>query len=82
MDIPIGDRAAFNTPRFCSVDDCENKHAAIGFCMFHWHRNNDGRPLEPAKYALRAKPVGSKRTADDGYVYVRPDFEPGQSDPR
>lgn len=35
--------------RKCSVDGCGQKHAAKGFCIFHYQRNSKGVPLDRVK---------------------------------
>lgn len=33
------EKTGYNYPRKCSVDGCDNKHDARGYCKIHWRRH-------------------------------------------
>lgn len=50
----------------CSVDDCDRKVIARGWCKTHWQRWRDGRQIDAP---LRRSP-GTGHLSATGYVYM------------
>ena len=42
-------------PRVCSVEGCEGKHSAKGYCAFHYDRHKRGFPMDAPRGGTRVK---------------------------
>lgn len=59
----------------CSLDDCDTKHWALGYCAKHYQRF---KKYGDAKHAVKVRehPEGTRRVYRSGYVEVRAPSHP------